>query len=373
MPQSRSRMAFTKVDYPEPHRDQASRIIKAHPEVRELFGREPGSAYIIAGTVLLQLVLAFLVRNAPWWQILVLSWAVGAFANHALWVLIHECTHDLILRWRTGNRLLGILANVPIVIPSSESFRACHLRHHRYQGDPARDMDLPSEWEARLVGNTFIGKLLWQIFFPVFQALRVWRLYKHDTTALFSPWITFNSVVILATNVLIYVFVGPGAFFYLALSLVFSIGPHPCGARWVQEHFLVFDDLQDTGSYYGALNKVALNVGYHNEHHDFPFVAWPRLPRLSALAPEVYNQLHRHTSWMRLWFRFLTDPDISLYSRVIRDGDVNLRRRSLSESPGAMGADRAEVATGAPEGPGRASATSATVGGEGSSGTTQGR
>jgi sphingolipid delta-4 desaturase len=59
-------------------------------------------------------------------------------------------------------------------------------------------------------------------------------------------------------------------------------------------------------------------VGYHNEHHDFPSVPWHRLPRIRAIAPELYTDLVAHTSWTRLLFRFLFDPELSLYSRMTR-------------------------------------------------------
>ena len=81
---------------------------------------------------------------------------------------------------------------------------------------------------------------------------------------------------------------------------------------------LVEDEEQETYSYYGVLNTVAFNVGYHNEHHDFPSVPWIRLPRIKEGAPAYYNSLHAHKSWTLLFFRFLFDREISLFSRIVR-------------------------------------------------------
>jgi sphingolipid delta-4 desaturase len=103
------------------------------------------------------------------------------------------------------------------------------------------------------------------------------------------------------------------------LASIFAIGLHPLGARWIQEHFLVKAP-QETYSYYGPLNWVAFNVGYHNEHHDVMRVPWTRLPQVRKLAPEFYDTLHYHTSWTALWLKFLFDPSLSLYSRMTRTG-----------------------------------------------------
>ena len=76
--------------------------------------------------------------------------------------------------------------------------------------------------------------------------------------------------------------------------------------------------MQETYSYYGPLNTIAFNVGYHNEHHDLPSVPWNRLPELRKRAPEFYNTLKAHRSWTLLFFRFLFDPSITLHSRMLR-------------------------------------------------------
>ena len=86
-------------------------------------------------------------------------------------------------------------------------------------------------------------------------------------------------------------FMGWTALLYLFLSSAFAIGLHPVGARWIQEHYLTFPGDQETFSYYGPMNVLALNVGYHNEHHDLMRVPWTRLPALKAMARGLANHL----------------------------------------------------------------------------------
>jgi sphingolipid 4-desaturase/C4-monooxygenase len=311
---------FLYTESPEPHRERTKSILKLHPEVRDLISRNPFSFFLILGVVALQTLLAFLVRNQPWWIPVIVAYGIGAYANHSLFVLIHECAHNLIFKRKSANVLAGMLADFPNLVPSSVSFRSYHLKHHSFQGDYDLDADLPSRWEAKLAGSSFPGKALWLLFFPVFQALRPPRLKEIGFA---NMWTFVDWIVVLGYDVLIAVYFGPGALLYLGLSFFFSIGLHPLGARWIQEHYLTSPP-QETYSYYGPLNTVALNVGFHNEHHDLPSVPWNKLPRMKEMAPEWYDKLVSHRSWSKLLWRFLADPDISLFSRMVRKnrGDV---------------------------------------------------
>jgi sphingolipid delta-4 desaturase len=258
--------------------------------------------------------MSFMLGSQAWWWTIPAALIIGAFANHALFVLIHEAAHKLIFKNPAMNMIAGIIADIPNVLPSAVSFRAYHLKHHSFQGVYELDADLASKWEAKLIGSSFLGKAVWELLFPVFQALRTSRLKE---IPFMSKWVFINWVVVFGFDILVIVLFGWTSFLYLALSFTFSIGFHPLGARWIQEHFLTAPP-QETYSYYGLLNVPALNVGYHNEHHDFPSIPWSNLPKLKAAAPEFYDNLVYHNSWFKLWLRFLFDPGLSLYSRIVR-------------------------------------------------------
>jgi sphingolipid delta-4 desaturase len=307
-------LQFDVVDYPEPHLERTRKLLKAHPEVRSLFGHTRSTALFVFAVVAVQVAAAWAMRASPWWQIVAAAWLFGAFADHALWTLIHECTHNLVFKRPRNNALLQIFANLPIVFPAAISFRKFHLLHHRFQGDPALDADLASPFEAKLIGNSTLGKALWELTFFAWQASRVTR-FKH--VKFFDGWYLLNLASQLAFLAGLWAWAGWHAVFYVTMSSVFAIGLHPLGARWIQEHFLTSEG-QETWSYYGPLNTVAFNVGYHNEHHDLMMVPWSRLPKLKAMAPEFYDGLVSHRSWTKLWLRFLFDPKLSLYSRRIR-------------------------------------------------------
>jgi len=298
----------------EPHRNRTKTILKAHPQIRNLIGKNPLTIFAIIALVLFQTLMGWAVEGQSWWIVLAAAYILGAFADHALFVMIHECSHRLIFKSPVANRLAGIFANMPLIFPSSVSFERYHIKHHSFQGVHELDGDLPNHWEARLIDNYFIGKVIWLLFYPFFQLFRISRLKEIKP---FDKWIALNWLVQIVFVTAVTLFIGPKALVFMVLSFFFSVGLHPLGARWIQEHYLTHGE-QETYSYYGVLNHVAFNVGYHNEHHDFPSIPWNRLPEIRHTAPAFYNSLSYHTSWTKLFFRFLFDKEISLYSRIVR-------------------------------------------------------
>ncbi len=300
-----------------PHNVRCREILKKHPEVANLIGRNPYTALILLGLVTLQIGIAAWIGSlgmSYWWLALIVAYGVGAFANHSLYVVIHEGTHNLIFKKRILNRWATVFADLVNAVPGAMGFHTYHLRHHAHLGDYHGDTDLAGHWEAKLVGNVWWRKAIWLALFPVFQILRTFRMHHVNT---WTNWMIINIVCVFAFDALMWWAFGPASVFYLLFSMLFALGLHPLGARWIQEHYTL-DPEQETYSYYGPLNLLALNMGYHNEHHDFPAIPWNRLPELKRLAPEYYDTLKSHKSWSRLLINFIFDPKYSLYSRVKR-------------------------------------------------------
>jgi sphingolipid delta-4 desaturase len=322
--------AFVYSDKQEPHRLRTKQILQQHPEMRRLIGKNPNTFFAILGLVVFQLTLAWLLSAQSWWLVVGAAYLLGAFADHALFVMIHECAHRLLFKNQSANRWAGMIANLALLFPSSVSFERYHIKHHSFQGVHELDADLPNKWEARLINNYFIGKIIWLLFYPLFQIFRISRLKEIKP---FDKWVAMNFSLQLIFIVAVCMLFGLKAIVFLLLSFFFSVGLHPLGARWIQEHYLTNDDEQETYSYYGVLNTVAFNVGYHNEHHDFPSVPWNKLPQVRKNAPGFYDTLSYHTSWTKLFFRFLFDREISLFSRIVRKerGAVKLSDISIPD------------------------------------------
>ena len=74
---------------------------------------------------------------------------------------------------------------------------------------------------------------------------------------------------------------------------------HPTSGHFISEHY-VFHEGQETYSYYGPLNLVTYNVGYHNEHHDFPNIHTDLWKRQNTSDVAQYNAVQSHEASLDL-------------------------------------------------------------------------
>jgi len=307
-------MDFTRVSYPVPHIARGRQLLATHPELRALSGPTPSTAAWVVGLVAMNITLAVMLAHTAWYVWVPVSYIVIATADHALWVLIHETTHNLVFRKPWLNKWVALIANLPMLLPAAISFSRYHLLHHRHLGDPEMDAGVPGETEARIVGESSLLKTMWIAFQSLVQG--VIRPNRVDAP-LVDGWTIVNAVFQFASMGLLIAVFGLGPIKCLLVGVFFALGLHPLGGRWVQEHTQTVPG-QETYSYYGPLNRVAFNIGYHNEHHDLISVPWSKLPDVRRIAPEFYDPLYSYASLTRLLLRFCTDRQLTLYSYIVR-------------------------------------------------------
>jgi sphingolipid delta-4 desaturase len=303
-----------RVESFEWHTERRKAILRAHPEVKRLYGRDPTTAVWIVALAALQIAATFAVRSLSWPTVLALAYFVGVFPAHALGVLVHEAGHNLVLRRTGANKLLAIIANVPLGAPAAIEFRAQHALHHRYLGDAdGSDTQAPTRHEARVVHGAWaklVSFTLGRFYFKSRPANRV----------VVDRWMILNWAACLAYGAIVLAFGGLRSFAFGLVAALAAFGPHTLGARRLSEH-LTGRRGQPTNSYYGVLNRVSFDVGYHVEHHDFPNIAWRRLRTLRRIAPEFYEPLFAIRSWTSLMTSYIVDPRYRVDQYIGMGGD----------------------------------------------------
>jgi len=296
----------------EPHASRRKEMLEKYPQIKKLYGHDPTTKYVVLFWVTTQILLSYYLREASWLVLILVIYCFGAVANHALTLAIHEISHNLAFEKPLYNKLLGMFANLPISVPHFSLFQKYHMEHHQYQGEEGMDVDIPSKWEGDFFCNSLL-KVIWIIFQPLFYALR--PLMTNPKKPGF--WEAVNWSVCFGFDLVMYQMFGHKALLYFFLSSFVGTGFHPVAGHFIAEHYIFVKD-QETYSYYGPLNVVSFNVGYHNEHHDFPRIPGSRLPEVKRIAPEYYDNLPYHTSWVKVMFDYITDSSIGPYSRIIR-------------------------------------------------------
>lgn len=313
-PDAPKRENFHWSEETEPHAMRRKAILSKHPEIRDLFGPNVYIMHQVFAVVGAQTAVAYAIGHygISWYWIFAISYAFGAFCNHNLFLAVHELAHSLAFESATANRALGFVANLPTIFPFAVTFQKYHLEHHQHQGVDNVDMDVPTYWEGSWALNA-VSKTVWVSCQLFFYALR--PLFVKPKPAGLAEFL--NLVVCLAYDYAMYRAGGLKAVAYLLLSTFLGGGLHPIAGHFISEHY-VFKEGQETFSYYGPLNWIIYNAGYHNEHHDFPRIPGSRLKQVYEAAPEFYDDLAYHTSWSGCIFRYIMDPSVGPFSRVRR-------------------------------------------------------
>lgn len=191
-------------------------------------------------------------------------------------------------------------------------------------------------------------KFFWVILQPFFYSLRPFLVYPLPPEGMEG----INWIVQLTFNAVLVKLFGWHIIGIMCGGSVLAMGLHPVAGHFISEHYIMFSKekkesqeklndkmydgvmvssgeflIPETCSYYGILNNLTFNVGYHVEHHDFPSIPGRRLPLLRKIAPEFYDCMQHHTSWSYVLYKYIMDPSVGPYARVKRphklDNDDN--------------------------------------------------
>ncbi|NIG59733.1 sphingolipid delta(4)-desaturase/C4-hydroxylase DES2 [Pontoporia blainvillei] len=313
-----------------------------YPAIKALMRPDPRLKWLVLGMVLTQLLACWLVRGLAWRWLLFWAYAFGGCVNHSLTLAIHDISHNT--AFGTGhpahNRWFAIFANLPLGVPYASSFKKYHVDHHRYLGGDGLDVDVPTRLEGWLF-CTPARKLLWLALQPFFYSLRPLCVHPKAVTRME----VFNALAQLAANATIFTLWGLKPMAYLLASSLLGLGLHPISGHFVAEHYMFLKG-HETYSYYGPLNWITFNVGYHMEHHDFPSIPGCNLPLaplfsykagpvhlvcplwaegeaspavgvdVRKIAPEYYDHLPQHYSWVKVLWDFVSEDSLGPYARV---------------------------------------------------------
>jgi len=317
-------------DNTEPHAIRRRDIVKAHPEVKKLYGIDTNTKYKVFLSISLQIVSLHLLQGASWYTWLFCCYALSGSINHMMTLAMHEISHNLGATTMMRNRILAITANLPMGIPAAISFRRYHYEHHRFQGEDVVDVDIPTAAEGWFFTSPS-KKTLWCLLQPVFYSLRPSVVNPKAP----GKWEFINYGVCIVFDFIIAQLFGLSGLLYLVFGTLLGMGLHPVAGHFIAEHYVMHEG-QETYSYYGPLNWLTFNVGYHNEHHDFPFVPGKNLPMLRKIAPEFYDDIPHYHSWSKVIYDYIVDTKINPFSRTKRVTLMEEEVESLRRSGGLI-------------------------------------
>ncbi|XP_002736482.1 sphingolipid delta(4)-desaturase DES1-like [Saccoglossus kowalevskii] len=315
-----TRDEFEWVYTEQPHAVRRREMLAKYPQIKKLMGHDTAIVKYVFLVVALQIFACWLLQSASWGTIIIIAYVFGGTMNKCMQAAMHEISHNLAFghsrpMW---NRHLGIISNLPLGVPAFISFKKYHTEHHRYLAMDELDPDIPSELECKLFRNTFT-KIIFVLLLPFTYSLRPFIRRPRPI----SIYEIYNAVAAISCDALLYYMWGFKPVAYLVISTILGGGIHPLGAHAIAEHYL-FQKGFETYSYYGPLNMLTFNLGYHWEHHDFPNIPYTRLPQLQKIAPEYYVNQPKVSSWPGTIWKFIFDPELGPYARIKRPrGNVN--------------------------------------------------
>lgn len=319
------------------HRERGRAILKAHPEVKELFGNEPANAFWCLAVSGLHIAIAIACCYLPWWGMLLAAYCIGSSLNIMLFQLGHDCVHGNVFKSMAWSRWLFTFTTLPMFLSGHHTWWTEHLAHHS-------DMGAKKDFITRRRSFFLVTRVSSPLFVP-YSLLMLVMQFVRSVVGLFlwlcgvifrfqlkpGPltlsvladehlasgyrkdhcewWAVAYPAINIAFCGLLFVFFGWKSVAYLVASETFFTGfLHPYCLGWVLgiSHFHGARRYQPTASHYGwLLNFFSFNAGLHVEHHDLHAIPFNRMWKLRKLAPEFYDNLETIPSYTLLALQFV--------------------------------------------------------------------
>jgi sphingolipid delta-4 desaturase len=341
------------------HRERAREVLQAHPEVKELFGHYPLTAFWCLAMAGAQVGIAAAMSHFPWWVTILAAYCVGALINITLFQLAHECDHLMVFKSKFWNRYLFMVTSIPMFLSAHHTWWIEHIAHHN---DMSATKDFVTRRRSYFLATRRTSPLFvpYSLFMVPMQAMRsAFGLVLYAFTSLLrgrleptlftlsvladehlvsgyqrekiTKWAVIYPLASFVTYGLLFWYGGWMPLVYLTLSQVFFTGYlHPYCLGWVLgiSHFHGRRNYQPTASHYGRLiNLTTFNAGLHVEHHDIAGIPWFRLWKLRELAPEFYD-LEQIKSYTGLAMQFVFADNDKFEDNFNTETHRNLERFS---------------------------------------------
>jgi len=233
-----------------------------------------------------QVCIASTIQNVSfgfWFKVIVF----GAPISHGLYLMCLEFASNLCFGYEILDRFSGIFCNFGTGFPYSEFLRFFESEHRAFHNSTSHiDPHKPTPSEITLVRGVGL-KILYLFIYPFLLARRlVFRNHSFRYNTHMSNFLIWNIVLQILVNFFVWYWLGIPALLYIWASSYFASAPiHPIATHILLQHIRINKKLKlaHVYSYYGPMNVLVFNSGFHREKHLHPKVPWFRLPLIRQL------------------------------------------------------------------------------------------
>jgi sphingolipid delta-4 desaturase len=343
------------------HNELRRRVLEAHPEAANLIGPDWRTALFLAGMLAAQWTMAWAVSKTTWWIVFLVALTFGQTLYHSVGVLVHENAHRLIFRNAKARFVCDLLIeSIQTSFGAQLIYQHNHITSHHarlgdYEGDYEHEdayyvnarrlyrAQHPIRYRLMSIGILILHlapfAIVTDMFFLPTLMGRWTGLPSRDKarkTGASRPsrgelWFFFSySIAVQLGLYLCFGFLG-WLYQVWTMSLVLSRWGASIRGQILSEHYGE-DSEHPTRSTYWWGNWIFYNIGYHVEHHSLSNVPWTKLPKLRAMAPEIFN-ISNELNYYGFWWKQVK-ADFTLPRRIsAADPDIIIRRRAAKTVP----------------------------------------